>query len=64
MSDEYQSRYHRGMQWRGEGEHEGHWIEVVSNDTRRETLPGNVVRHILVRCRDCLKSWTFGEDRD
>jgi hypothetical protein len=44
------------------GEHKGHRVRVLSNDTRKETLPGNVVRHTLVRCETCLLSWTFGQD--
>jgi len=50
------------MTWPGVDDHAGHTIEVITNDTRQETLPGNVVRHVLVRCRDCLASWTFGDD--
>jgi len=61
------SSYRRGQTWVPDrGDHEGHTVRVVSNDARqrtlKDTLPDHVVRHVLVRCDDCLESWTFGED--
>lgn len=59
------SRYKPGSSYKPDsGEHAGHVVRVLSNDTRRITLPGfPPVRHVLVRCEECLSSWTFGEDR-
>lgn len=57
-------RLQPGTEYRpDQGDHKGHLVRVLSNDTRRVTLPGlPPVRHTLVRCQDCLASWTFGED--
>lgn len=58
------ARYVPGKTYRPDiGEHAGHLVRILSNDTRRVTLPGfPPVRHVLVRCEDDLHSWTFGDD--
>lgn len=41
------------------GEHSGHIVELLSRDGIRHNIMREPLQSWLVRCHDCLQSWTF-----